>query len=45
MNSNSLFSMPNTLRRSITKLCAADHQNDPAEIEGWLSNNALPGSE
>lgn len=27
-----------TLRRSITELCVADHQNDPAEIEGWLAN-------
>lgn len=27
-----------TLRRSITELCIADHQNDPAEIEDWLRN-------
>ncbi len=26
------------LRRSITELCAADHQNDPATLERWLRN-------
>jgi GNAT superfamily N-acetyltransferase len=26
------------LRRSITELCASDHQNDPAILEGWLAN-------
>lgn len=30
-----------TLRRSITDLCVADHQNDPVEIEGWLSNKTV----
>lgn len=29
------------LRRSITDLCVADHQNDPADIEGWLSNKTV----
>jgi GNAT superfamily N-acetyltransferase len=28
------------LRRSITKLCVADHRNDPAILERWLSNKA-----
>lgn len=27
-----------TLRASISKLCAADHQNDPATLARWLSN-------
>lgn len=27
-----------TLRHSITELCFADHRNDPAEVNGWLSN-------
>lgn len=27
-----------TLRRSIAELCVADHQNDPAEIDGWLGS-------
>ena len=31
----------NTLRRSITELCVADHQNDPAEIEAWLGNKTI----
>ncbi|NBD28937.1 MAG: GNAT family N-acetyltransferase [Alphaproteobacteria bacterium] len=31
----------NALRRSITELCIADHKNDPAEIEGWLSNKTV----
>ncbi len=26
------------LRRSITELCAADHNNNPASIAGWLAN-------
>jgi len=26
------------LRRSITELCAADHGNDPADLEHWLAN-------
>ncbi|HYG34800.1 MAG TPA: GNAT family N-acetyltransferase [Clostridia bacterium] len=26
------------LRQSITQLCSADHQDDGAEIAGWLSN-------
>jgi GNAT superfamily N-acetyltransferase len=26
------------LRRSITELCNADHQNDAAILEGWLAN-------
>ncbi|MEP6837646.1 MAG: GNAT family N-acetyltransferase [Bradyrhizobium sp.] len=26
------------MRRSITELCAADHRNDPAVLERWLSN-------
>jgi GNAT superfamily N-acetyltransferase len=26
------------LRRSITDLCIADHQNDPAKLEPWLAN-------
>ncbi|SCB59693.1 Ribosomal protein S18 acetylase RimI [Rhizobium aethiopicum] len=26
------------LRRSITQLCSADHQDDDDEIAGWLSN-------
>jgi GNAT superfamily N-acetyltransferase len=26
------------LRRSITELCVADHRNDPAILERWLSN-------
>ena len=26
------------LRRSITELCAADHNNDPAWLAGWLAN-------
>lgn len=30
-----------TLRRSITELCVADHQNDPTEMEGWLSNKTV----
>jgi N-acetylglutamate synthase-like GNAT family acetyltransferase len=30
-----------TLRRSITELCVADHQNDPVEIEDWLSNKTV----
>ncbi|KEP69327.1 GNAT family acetyltransferase [Thioclava dalianensis] len=31
----------NTLRRSITELCVADHRNDPVEIESWLSNKTV----
>lgn len=31
----------NTLRRSITELCVADHHNDPAEIEDWVSNKTV----
>lgn len=31
----------NTLRRSITDLCVADHQNDPVEIESWLNNKTV----
>lgn len=27
-----------TMRRSITELCAADHNNDPAVLRRWLSN-------
>jgi GNAT superfamily N-acetyltransferase len=27
-----------TMRRSIAELCAADHHNDPAILERWLSN-------
>jgi GNAT superfamily N-acetyltransferase len=27
-----------TMRRSITELCAADHNNDPAVLQRWLSN-------
>jgi len=30
-----------TLRLSITELCVADHQNDPTEMEGWLSNKTV----
>ncbi|MAQ39032.1 MULTISPECIES: GNAT family N-acetyltransferase [Thioclava] len=30
-----------TLRRSITELCVADHQNDPSEIEDWLGNKTV----
>lgn len=30
-----------TLRRSITELCVADHQNDPSEIEGWAGNKTV----
>ena len=26
------------LRRSISELCAADHNNDPALLTGWLAN-------
>jgi hypothetical protein len=26
------------LRRSITELCAADHENDPAILARWLAN-------
>lgn len=26
------------LRRSITELCAADHQGDPAALDSWLAN-------
>jgi GNAT superfamily N-acetyltransferase len=26
------------VRESITKLCVADHQNDPATLESWLGN-------
>jgi GNAT superfamily N-acetyltransferase len=26
------------MRRSITELCAADHNNDPKILEGWLAN-------
>lgn len=26
------------LRRSITELCAADHNHDPARLEHWLNN-------
>ena len=26
------------LRRSISELCAADHNNDPALLAGWLAN-------
>ncbi|QDY69411.1 GNAT family N-acetyltransferase [Qingshengfaniella alkalisoli] len=32
-----------TLRRSITELCTADHQNDPTEIENWLGNKTFEG--
>lgn len=31
----------NTLHRSIIELCVADHQNDPAELEGWLGNKTV----
>lgn len=27
-----------TLRRSIAELCAADHQDDPQALAGWLGN-------
>jgi GNAT superfamily N-acetyltransferase len=27
-----------TMRRSIAELCAADHHNDPAILQRWLSN-------
>jgi GNAT superfamily N-acetyltransferase len=27
-----------TMRRSITELCIADHRNDPTILERWLSN-------
>lgn len=30
-----------TLRRSITELCVADHQNSPTEIEEWLGNKTV----
>lgn len=30
-----------TLRRSIAELCVADHQNDPAELDGWLENKTM----
>jgi GNAT superfamily N-acetyltransferase len=30
-----------TLRRSITELCIADHQNDPTGVEGWLCNKTV----
>jgi GNAT superfamily N-acetyltransferase len=30
-----------TLRRSIAELCVADHQNDPAKIDGWLGNKTI----
>ncbi|MGB0660331.1 MAG: GNAT family N-acetyltransferase [Mangrovicoccus sp.] len=30
-----------TLRRSITELCKADHENDPAELESWLGNKTV----
>jgi len=26
------------MRRSIAELCAADHRNDPAVVQRWLSN-------
>jgi GNAT superfamily N-acetyltransferase len=31
------------MRRSITELCVADHRNDPAILERWLSNKR-PGT-
>ena len=31
----------NTLRRSISELCVADHDGDPQEIESWLSNKTV----
>lgn len=30
-----------TLRRSISKLCVADHEDDAEEIKAWLSNKTL----
>ena len=33
------------LRRSIVELCAADHGDDPAEIEPWLANKTVVGFE
>ncbi|MGB5864686.1 MAG: GNAT family N-acetyltransferase [Sulfitobacter sp.] len=30
-----------TLRRSISELCVADHDGDPEEIEAWLSNKTV----
>jgi ribosomal protein S18 acetylase RimI-like enzyme len=29
-----------TMRRSIAELCAADHHDDPAIVQRWLSNKA-----
>jgi len=29
------------VRRSISQLCAADHQNEPARLEPWLSNKTV----
>jgi GNAT superfamily N-acetyltransferase len=31
----------NTLRRSITELCTADHQDDPRKLASWLSNKTV----
>lgn len=30
-----------TLHRSITELCVADHQNDPSEIGSWVGNKTV----
>jgi GNAT superfamily N-acetyltransferase len=30
------------LRRSISQLCAQDHQNDPESLELWLKNKTVP---
>ena len=29
------------VRRSITQLCGADHRDDPALLDGWLSNKTV----
>ncbi len=29
------------VRESITRLCVADHQNDPVTLESWLQNKTV----
>lgn len=35
---NDAVAVTSVLRRSISELCAADHENDPVRLKEWLSN-------
>lgn len=33
--------MVEVMQRSISELCAADHENDPAKLKAWLANKTI----